>query len=105
MMKGLDLDLTWGKGEDVVSSLLFIGKPSGPIGNKMETRAKGRGREEGRDGLLGMDSDVLGSGAGWPWGLHFTKCPCNSTFPFHLSWDPFCAGSWPGILRTSGACA
>ena len=50
MMKGLDLDFTWGKGEDVVSSLLFIGRPSGPIGNKMETRAKGRGREEGREG-------------------------------------------------------
>ena len=37
MIKGLDLDLTWGKGEHVVSSLLFGGKPSGPIGNKVET--------------------------------------------------------------------
>ena len=82
MMKGLDLDLRWGKGEHVVSSLLFGGKPSRPIGNTVETQAEGRGREEGREGLLGMDSDVLGSGAGWPWDVHFTKCPCNSPFPF-----------------------
>lgn len=105
MMKGLNLSFRQGKGELVVSSLPLGGKPSRPIGNMVEVRAEGGEREEGREGLLGLDSDVPGPGATWPWDLHFTKCLCNSPFPFRLSRGPSRAGSWLGILRTSGACA
>ena len=105
MMKGLNLSFGQGKGELVVSSFPLGGKPSRPIGNMVEVRAEGGERQEGREDLLGMDSDVPGPGAIWPWDFHFTKCPCNSPFPFRLSRGPSCAGSCFGILRTSGACA
>lgn len=93
-MKGLDLSFVYGKGELVVSSLPLGGKPSRPVGNNGGNASRGQGeKEEGREGLLGLDGDVLGPGAGWPWDLHFTKCVRNLLLSFHLSQGPSCAGS------------
>lgn len=82
MMRGLDLDLRWGRGGQVVSSLLFGEKPSRPIGNMVETQVEGRERERRGEVYLAWTVMSWARGQAGPGVCVSQSVPATRLFPF-----------------------